>query len=213
MFYHGYDNYMAKAYPADELMPLSCKGRHRDGIEPNRGHLDDALGNFSLTLIDTLDSLIILGDLDEFEHAMQLLIRDVTFDSDIVVSVFETNIRIVGGLLSGHVLAKHVQERYTGRLTWYKDELLAMAKDIGYRLLPAFNSSSGLPYPRVRSLRTITYFGTMHYRSLFFLIAGQFAPRYEVIKDCCGARYVHRLRGDNDIRVCRTESIDRHWRI
>ena len=35
-------------------------------------------------------------------------------------------------------------------MQWYQDELLHMAKDIGLRLLPAFNTSSGLPYPRVR---------------------------------------------------------------
>lgn len=37
------------------------------------------------------------------------------------------------------------------RMQWYKDELLHMAKDLGYRLLPAFNTTSGLPYPRVMS--------------------------------------------------------------
>ena len=58
MFYHAYDSYMKHAYPADELMPLSCKGRFR-GIEINRGDVDDALGNFSLTLIDTLDTLVV----------------------------------------------------------------------------------------------------------------------------------------------------------
>ena len=46
------------AYPADELMPLSCRGRVR-GREINRGDIDDALGDFSLTLVDTLDSLAV----------------------------------------------------------------------------------------------------------------------------------------------------------
>lgn len=36
-------------------------------------------------------------------------------------------------------------------MQWYQDELLHMAKDLGLRLLPAFNTSSGLPYPRVSS--------------------------------------------------------------
>ena len=58
MFAHAYDSYMKYAYPADELMPLSCKGRYR-GVEANRGDVDDALGNFSLTLIDTLDTLVV----------------------------------------------------------------------------------------------------------------------------------------------------------
>ncbi len=31
------------AYPADELMPLSCRGRHR-GTQPSRGDVDDILG-------------------------------------------------------------------------------------------------------------------------------------------------------------------------
>lgn len=43
MFYHAYYAYMDNAYPADELMPLSCKGRYR-GLSPNRGDIDDCLG-------------------------------------------------------------------------------------------------------------------------------------------------------------------------
>lgn len=43
MFYHGYNAYMANAYPADELMPLSCRGRFR-GIEPDRGDIDESMG-------------------------------------------------------------------------------------------------------------------------------------------------------------------------
>lgn len=35
--------YKDNAYPADELMPLSCKGRYR-GSEPNRGDIDSTLG-------------------------------------------------------------------------------------------------------------------------------------------------------------------------
>ena len=89
MFYHAYNAYMEKAFPADELMPLSCRGRFR-GKEPNRGDIDDALGNFSLTLIDSLDTLVVLGDLDEFERGVKLVIDNVSFDQDVIVSVFET---------------------------------------------------------------------------------------------------------------------------
>ena len=117
MFYHAYNAYMDNAFPADELMPLSCKGRYR-GREPDRGDLDEAMGNFSVTLIDSLDTLLLLGtqkrftgvqsmrvilrisyflgDVDEFEKGCRLVIDNVEFDSDIVVSVFETNIRVVG---------------------------------------------------------------------------------------------------------------------
>ncbi len=105
MFYHAYNAYMSRAWPADELMPLSCRGRYR-GREPSRGDIDEALGNFSLTLIDSLDMLVVLGDLDEFEAGVQKVVTTVTFDTDVVVSVFETNIRIVGGLVSAHILAE-----------------------------------------------------------------------------------------------------------
>jgi ER degradation enhancer, mannosidase alpha-like 3 len=52
--------------------------------------------SFSLTLVDTLDSLVVLGDLEEFDHAVRLVLRDVNLDQDVVVSVFETNIRMLG---------------------------------------------------------------------------------------------------------------------
>ena len=119
-------------------------------MQPNRGDIDDALGNFSLTLIDSLDSLVILNNLDEFERAVDLVINNVQFDSDVSVSVFETNIRVVGGLISAHLLADLVKNKYPGeRMDWYKDQLLDLALDMGYRLLPAFNTSTGLPHPRV----------------------------------------------------------------
>uniref|UniRef100_A0A9J8AKM9 alpha-1,2-Mannosidase n=1 Tax=Cyprinus carpio carpio TaxID=630221 RepID=A0A9J8AKM9_CYPCA len=146
MFDHAYQNYMDHAYPADELMPLTCRGRVR-GLEPSRGDVDDALGKFSLTLIDTLDTLALLNKTAEFEKAVRRVVTDVRLDNDIVVSVFETNIRVLGGLLGGHSMAVMLKE--SGRMLWYQDELLHMAKDLGLRLLPAFNTSSGLPYPRV----------------------------------------------------------------
>ncbi|XP_060933681.1 ER degradation-enhancing alpha-mannosidase-like protein 3 isoform X1 [Limanda limanda] len=147
MFDHAYQNYMDHAYPADELMPLTCRGRVR-GLEPSRGDVDDALGKFSLTLIDTLDTLVLLNKTIEFEVAVRRVLKDVRLDNDIVVSVFETNIRVLGGLLGGHSMAVMLKEGGQ-HMQWYQDELLHMAKDIGLRLLPAFNTSSGLPYPRV----------------------------------------------------------------
>ena len=57
-------------------MPLTCKGRVR-GVDASRGDIDDALGNFSLTLVDTLDSLAVLGKVDEFVEAVQLVVANV----------------------------------------------------------------------------------------------------------------------------------------
>ncbi|CAD6997621.1 unnamed protein product [Ceratitis capitata] len=50
MFNHAYTAYMNNAYPADELMPLSCKGRYR-GITPSRGDMDDILGKYELFVL------------------------------------------------------------------------------------------------------------------------------------------------------------------
>lgn len=60
---------------------------------------------------------------------------------------------VFSGLLGGHSMAVMLKDGGQ-HMQWYKDELLHMAKDLGLRLLPAFNTSSGLPYPRVR--RTIS---------------------------------------------------------
>ena len=52
--------------------------------------------SFSLTLVDSLTTLVVLGDLTEFERGVNLVVQHVHFDHDIPVSVFETNIRMVG---------------------------------------------------------------------------------------------------------------------
>ncbi|KAH9422303.1 ER degradation-enhancing alpha-mannosidase-like protein 3 [Dermatophagoides pteronyssinus] len=203
MFQHSYDSYMNYAYPADELMPLSCKGRFR-GVELSRGDVDDALGNFSLTLIDTLDTLAIMGNYTEFEKAISLVINDVKFDSDIVVSVFETNIRILGGLLSAHVLAQDIQKRHhrDHLLGWYDNQLLSMAQDIGYRLLWAFNSTTGIPHPRVN----------LKYGMNSFKIG----PLKETCTACAGSMILEfaalsRLTGDSIFEIKARKAMDYLW--
>ncbi|WAR30725.1 EDEM3-like protein [Mya arenaria] len=86
---------------------------------------------------------MIMGDVPEFDKAVKLVVNSARFDTDVVVSVFETNIRVLGGLLGGHVLATYFRKRKLG-MDWYRDELLNMAKDIGTRLLPAEGYSSEL---------------------------------------------------------------------
>ena len=46
--------------------------------------------------MDTLDSLAVLGRLEEFEEGIRLVLQHTHFDTDVVVSVFETNIRMLG---------------------------------------------------------------------------------------------------------------------
>lgn len=61
LFYHGYDNYMKHAFPEDELRPISCSPLTRDRENPAHIELNDVLGNYSLTLIDSLSTLAILS--------------------------------------------------------------------------------------------------------------------------------------------------------
>lgn len=57
------------------------------------------------TLVDALSTLALLGDRAGFRAAVEALNRTLSFDRDVTVSVFETNIRLLGGLLSAHLLA------------------------------------------------------------------------------------------------------------
>lgn len=74
---------------------------------------------------------------------------------DVNVSLFETTIRILGGLLSAHLFAvdptiplgngrdSAVAIDYDGR------SLLTLAIDLGNRLLPAFDTKTKIPYGTV----------------------------------------------------------------
>lgn len=66
----------------------------------------------------------------------------VSFDVDVRVNVFEANIRLLGGLLSAHLLAS---DQRLGRILMpggYAGGLLDLAHSLGLRLLPAFLASS-----------------------------------------------------------------------
>jgi ER degradation enhancer, mannosidase alpha-like 2 len=93
-----------------------------------------------MTPVDALDTLILMHLDAEAERARALIISDLSFDRDIYVKNFEITIRLLGGLLSSYQL--------TG-----DKRLLSLAEDLGNRLLPVFNSPTGLPYVYV-NLRT-----------------------------------------------------------
>ncbi|KAF2458343.1 glycoside hydrolase, partial [Lineolata rhizophorae] len=229
MFYHGYNNYMTHAFPEDELRPLSCAPLTRDRENPAHIAVNDVLGNYSLTLIDSLSSLAILASepeppsssflnedktardeemaaarraLRDFQAGVELLVeyygdgsrgpkgqgrRARGFDVDSKVQVFETVIRGVGGLLSAHLFAVgdlpirgYVPQMEEGWVedddaggeaggewrdatTWtdgfvYDGQLLRLALDLAQRLLPAFETRTGLPYPRVNLRHGIPFY-------------------------------------------------------
>ncbi|KAF9576529.1 alpha mannosidase-like protein [Mortierella alpina] len=149
MFMHGYHGYLNHAFPKDELNPVACSGRGPDKRNLYNTNINDVLGDFSLTLIDALDTLALMREPEEFQKAIQLVMRHVgNFNIDSRVQVFEVNIRVLGALLSGHMYAS--DPRYKSIVKGYKGELLNMAEDLGKRLLKAFeNTPTGIPWPRV----------------------------------------------------------------
>lgn len=152
MFYYGYDNYMAHAFPEDELNPIYCRGRGPDYLDPSNININDVLGNYCLTLVDSLSTLAIIGNHSEFKLAVQRVIDVVHFDKNSTVQVFEANIRLLGALLSSHLLITD-PDQVLGDLypdVGYDNELLDLAHDLATRLLVAFEGSpTGLPFPRV----------------------------------------------------------------
>ncbi|KAG5886978.1 hypothetical protein JTB14_006620 [Gonioctena quinquepunctata] len=135
MFYHAYDSYLKYAYPYDELRPISCDGM-------------DTYGSYSLTLIDALDTLAIMGNHSEFQRVVDILSTKIDFDANINVSVFETNIRIIGGLLSAHLLSHRAGVKLEPG--WpCNGPLLRLAEDVAKRLIVAFDTKTGMPYGTV----------------------------------------------------------------
>jgi mannosidase alpha-like ER degradation enhancer 2 len=178
MFFHGYDNYIANAFPRGDLNPLSCTGQNFDLIKIP-----------IVTLIDSLDTLVIMGNNSEFRRAVMLVGEQYpSFELDVNVSVFETTIRVLGGLLSAHMMAMDdslgiynetlrvddhdvfpptgstststtpgpaavTMEEYNqmqqDNFHVYNGWLLVLAKDVGERMLPAFQTNTGIPYGTV----------------------------------------------------------------
>jgi ER degradation enhancer, mannosidase alpha-like 2 len=142
MFYHAFDSYMTHAFPAAELKPLSCKGGQFDLIKLPL-----------VTLIDTLDTLVVLGDHSRFMRSINIVTTSLPdFNLDVNVSLFETNIRILGGLLSAHLMAIDPKLNIYGGIVGekaYNNSLLYLAVDLGRRLLPAFSTATGIPFGTV----------------------------------------------------------------
>src|SRR4026207_2406658 len=90
--------------------------------------------------VDALDTMIIM-DLDEEANTTSAyILANLSFDKDIEVQNFEITIRLLGGLLTNYQL--------TG-----DKRFLNLAEDLGNRLLPVFNSPTGMPY-RYVNLKT-----------------------------------------------------------
>jgi len=120
-FLHAWDGYKKYAWGNDDLKPLT-KSYHNWYAEP-----------MLMTPVDALDTMYIMGFKKEADATRKYITENLKFDKNFDVQNFEITIRLLGGLLSNYQI--------TG-----DKKLLAMAEDLGTRLLPVFDSPTGLPY-------------------------------------------------------------------
>ena len=118
---NSWEAYKKNAWRHDELKPVSNTARD--------WHAQSLL----ITPVDTLDTLLLIGAKSEAIEAWKLIAETLSFDRDIEVKNFEITIRVLGGLLSAYEMTGDAR-------------LLALADDLGTRLLPVFDSPTGMPY-------------------------------------------------------------------
>jgi ER degradation enhancer, mannosidase alpha-like 2 len=123
-FLHAWNGYKQYAWGHDELRPLS------------KTYYDWYGTSLYMTPVDALDTMIVMGLKQQADEDRALIDNHLSFDKDIYVKNFEITIRMLGGLLSSYQL--------TG-----DKRLLALAQDLGNRLLPVFNSPTRMPYAYV----------------------------------------------------------------
>ncbi len=130
-FLHAWRGYRRFAWGHDEVLPVS--GGHRDFFVRGRP--------VGLSIVEALDTHYLMGLDDEVDGCLAWIEDRLDFDIDADFQVFEATIRLVGGLLAGHLA--------TGSRV-----LLRRCVDLADRLLPAFaHSPTGMPY-RYVNLRT-----------------------------------------------------------
>ncbi|XP_060534840.1 endoplasmic reticulum mannosyl-oligosaccharide 1,2-alpha-mannosidase [Cylas formicarius] len=121
-FRHAWKGYRQFAWGHDHLKPIS------------EGY-NDWFG-LGLSIVDSLDTMYIMGLKEEYAEARDWVDKHLTFDVNRDVNLFEVTIRILGGLLSVYHFTKD-------------DLYLKKATDLGDRLMPCFESDSGVPYSDV----------------------------------------------------------------
>ncbi|ORX94313.1 mannosyl-oligosaccharide alpha-1,2-mannosidase [Basidiobolus meristosporus CBS 931.73] len=123
-FRHAWGGYTEQAFGFDEYHPVS------------KTSLNIIPKGMGYTIIDSLDTMLLMNLTEEFNQAREWISTSLDFNQPSAVNVFETTIRVLGGLLSSYHLSG--------------DKLLLdKAVDLGDRLLGAFESPSGIPYASV----------------------------------------------------------------
>lgn len=85
-FRYAWKAYRSHAWGKDELMPVSKKSSE--------------WFNLGLTLVDSLDTMWLMGLKEEFDEAREWVQDEMDVAQDTDVNLFETTIRVLGGLLS-----------------------------------------------------------------------------------------------------------------
>ncbi|KAF9466320.1 glycoside hydrolase family 47 protein [Collybia nuda] len=142
-YVHALSGYLKHAFPHDELLSVS-------------GRKSDKFNGWGVTLIDSMDTMWMMGLHAQFQDAVRLVTKmEFTIKGVGYAPFFETTIRYLGGLLSAYALSK-------------EPILLIRADDLGKLLLPAFNGTpSGLPAYSVNTKTGRTGFGWMGSMVLF----------------------------------------------
>ncbi|KAG7100035.1 hypothetical protein E1B28_001821 [Marasmius oreades] len=144
-FKHAWRAYERDAMGDDEYHPITRKGTN----------LTEA-GGIGYTVIDSIDTMQLMGLTEDYTRARDWVEKKLSFDQDAEFSTFEvrllnisfcdklvlfsllqTTIRVLGGLLSAYHLS--------GEDTLYLDKAIELAD----RIMPTFDTPSGLPYPSV----------------------------------------------------------------
>ncbi|KAF7295445.1 alpha-1,2-Mannosidase [Mycena indigotica] len=124
-FKHAWSAYARDAMGADEYHPISHRGTNLSRS-----------GGIGYTVVDALDTMLLMRLDKEYTQASEWVRNSLTFDRDgrdRCFNTFETTIRVLGGLLSAYHLSS--DKMY-----------LNYATDLADRLLPSFNTPSGLPH-------------------------------------------------------------------
>lgn len=138
-FIHAWSGYKAHAMGYDELMPLSHRGV-------------DGLGGLGATVIDALDTAMIMGADEIVYEAGSWIEKHLPqrIEGKGQVNLFETTIRVLGGLLSAYHLSGGDQGRIPQQKGPNPSIYLENARNLADRLLTAFTASpSDIPYSDV----------------------------------------------------------------
>jgi mannosyl-oligosaccharide alpha-1,2-mannosidase len=124
-FLHSWDGYKRNAWLQDEVAPIT-------------GQVHNGFGGWGATLVDSLDTLWIMGLDQEFARAVSDLRKiDYSTTSLDTISVFETTIRYIGGFLSAYDISGHDYPI-----------LLEKAVELGDMLYHAFDTPNRMPVTR-----------------------------------------------------------------